>query len=43
MADVPLIVKSQSIIGFGIGGAEPNGFEKIFFRRVDGVEGDTPP
>ncbi len=43
MADIPLIEKSQPIIGFGIGGPEPNGFEKIFFRRGDGVESDAPP
>jgi hypothetical protein len=43
MPDIPLIEKSQTIVGFGIGGIEPNGFEKIFFRRGDGVETDTPP
>jgi hypothetical protein len=43
MADIPLIEKPQSIIGFGIGGAEPNGIEKIFLRRVDRVERDSPP
>jgi len=43
MADIPLVEKPQPIIGFGIGGAETNGFEKIFLRRLDGVERDTPP
>jgi hypothetical protein len=43
MADIPLIEQSQPIIGFGISGAEPNGFEKILFRRGDGAESDTPP
>jgi hypothetical protein len=43
MADIPFIEEPQSITGFRIGAAEPDGFDKIFFKGVDGVERDPSP